>query len=311
MAHGSSMDLHESVAPADFVADTAVEGSDGRFTAQVAEAWSVWSANGGYLAAIALRAALEGQTRLRAASLQAAFFAPVRAGTVDLDVALRKRGRTGEARTVDMRQDDKDAFRALVWATKPGDALEHGPGPLPVPGPERCSPGRPVRGRGPVPPLLHQLEFRPAVSGDPEVPSPADGSGGVERDRELWAWVRLRGGQDELSPLLDAARQLLVADALMWPAAMRRHTDATAYLAPSLDLHVSFHDTSSEPWVLLRAWSPVATAGLVAGRAEIRSTDGRLLASASQQMLCRPVRRRTSEGETSTNATERSEHAPR
>ena len=41
----------------DFALDTAVSGEDGRYTATLSHDWEIWGPNGGYVAAIALRAA--------------------------------------------------------------------------------------------------------------------------------------------------------------------------------------------------------------------------------------------------------------
>src|SRR5882724_9471270 len=41
----------------DFAIDTALEGSGGRFSARLSRDWEIWGPNGGYVAAIALRAA--------------------------------------------------------------------------------------------------------------------------------------------------------------------------------------------------------------------------------------------------------------
>ena len=48
----------------DLAADTAIEGSDGRYRAHLSRDWEIWGPNGGYLAVIAIRAA-GAQTSLR------------------------------------------------------------------------------------------------------------------------------------------------------------------------------------------------------------------------------------------------------
>ena len=73
---------------ADFVADTAIEpiaGEPDRYRAVLSPKWAVWGPNGGYLAAIALRAAMARSRAPRPASFQCHFlavgeFAPVEPG---------------------------------------------------------------------------------------------------------------------------------------------------------------------------------------------------------------------------------------
>jgi acyl-CoA thioesterase II len=89
-------------------------------------------------------------------------------------------------------------------------------------------------------------------------------------------------------PFVDVGRMLVAADSAMYPAAALAHDDLFPYVAPSLDLVVSFHLAGADSeWLLVEASSPLSAGALVAGRASIWSADGRLLASAMQQMLQR------------------------
>jgi acyl-CoA thioesterase len=81
---------------------------------------------------------------------------------------------------------------------------------------------------------------------------------------------------------------LVAVDSAMYPAAMFAQDEAFPYVAPSMDLVMSFHDAGAESeWILVDAVSPLSHGGLVAGKASIWAADGRLLASAMQQMLQR------------------------
>jgi acyl-CoA thioesterase len=81
---------------------------------------------------------------------------------------------------------------------------------------------------------------------------------------------------------------LMVADSAMYPAATQAHAEPFPYVAPSLDLVISFHDSGRDSeWLLVDGFSPLSQGALVAGAASIWSADGRLLASAAQQMLQR------------------------
>jgi acyl-CoA thioesterase len=62
-------------------------------------------------------------------------------------------------------------------------------------------------------------------------------------------------------------------------------------MAPSIDSAVGFHRLRpEEPWLLARAESTSAHAGIVGGRGDVWSRDGALVATGTSQMLCRPMR---------------------
>jgi acyl-CoA thioesterase len=87
---------------------------------------------------------------------------------------------------------------------------------------------------------------------------------------------------------IEARMLVVVADSAMYPAATFAHDEAFPYVAPSLDLVMSFHRSwADSEWLLVEGTSPLSESALVAGRAAIWSRDGRLLASATQQMLQR------------------------
>jgi acyl-CoA thioesterase len=60
------------------------------------------------------------------------------------------------------------------------------------------------------------------------------------------------------------------------------------FIAASLDLYVAFYDAAAiEDYTLVEVQGLAAAGGPVAGCARIWAPDGRLLASGTQQMLCR------------------------
>jgi len=111
-------------------------------------------------------------------------------------------------------------------------------------------------------------------------------------DPRLLGWYRFRPTSKFADWYVDAARPVILIDILQFGAALASSPRNAEFLAVSLDLTVHFHRprTDSE-WLLVEAQSPVALAGLVNGRTAIWSTDGSLIATGCQQMLCRPRRR--------------------
>ena len=144
---------------------TAVEPvGDGRFTAMVHADWEIWGPCGGYVAALALRAAGAESHLARPASffchyLSVASFAPV-----DLEVTPLRAGRTVLAQRVAMSQEGRPVLDAMVWSVGEVEGLEHEDvDPPDVPDPESCRPGGSGARRGPSGhALLGQLRPAPA-----------------------------------------------------------------------------------------------------------------------------------------------------
>ncbi|HEX6312602.1 MAG TPA: thioesterase family protein [Acidimicrobiia bacterium] len=274
----------------DLERDTAVETverSTGRYRARLSRDWEIWGPNGGYLAVVALRAAGT-HTRLgRPASFTCHFLGVADFDDVDLEVRPLRESKRAASLAVTMRQHDRPILEAVTWVVGDVDGLEHDAAPLPAgvaPPDELPAIGELV---GSSPSAYHRFwsnfEERPLTfirnweerePGDPLVRS----------------WFRYVPRDTFTDPFVDAGRALLLVDTLGWPAAVRAHRPELAYYAPSIDVSARFHARAPEsPWLLVEARSPVARDGLVAAAASVWSTDGRLVASGGQQMLCRPM----------------------
>jgi acyl-CoA thioesterase-2 len=89
---------------------------------------------------------------------------------------------------------------------------------------------------------------------------------------------------------VDAARLIVLADTVSWPAATRAYNGPLPWMAPSLDLNVQFHRFAPEAeWLLMHGRADVSTEGLFAFRGEVWTDDGTLLASSSGQCFYRAV----------------------
>src|SRR5271156_4673134 len=110
----------------DVAAQTAVEQIDeGRYRAMVHDDWEIWGPCGGYVAALALRAAGAESHLARPASffchyLSVASFAPV-----DLEVTPLRAGRTVLAQRVVLSQEGRPVLDAMVWSVGEVEGLEH------------------------------------------------------------------------------------------------------------------------------------------------------------------------------------------
>jgi len=89
----------------DLAVDTAVEGSDGRYTAVLSRDWEIWGPNGGYIAAIALRAAGAYSRFDRPVSLVSHFLGVADFDSpVDLDVHALREAKRAQSVRVSMTQ---------------------------------------------------------------------------------------------------------------------------------------------------------------------------------------------------------------
>jgi acyl-CoA thioesterase len=121
----------------DFERDTRLEGGDGRYSAELSRDWEIWGPNGGYVAAIALRAAGRESRIPRPASFAGHFLGVARFDAVDLTVTPVRRGRSTESLRVSVRQGDRPVLEAIVRTAAEAPGLEHDAGGAPdTPAPE-------------------------------------------------------------------------------------------------------------------------------------------------------------------------------
>ena len=272
--------------------DTAVQQvADGCFTAQLNEDWRIWGPNGGYLGAIALRAAGAAATKPRPASIAVHFLGVAAFEPVDLEVTTLRATRRTESLRVSMTQGGKPIIEAMVWAV--ADELE------PLEHQHAVMPDVPAADTIPT------MEERMAAAGNEGPPFPfwvnIDNRGLQWRDDwpppeplppEGHWWCRFRPAATFADRWIDAGRSFVLADTFGWPAASAAHAwrvgenGQPQFMAPNIDIHVTFHgfDTDEE-WLLVDAVSPVGGEGLLGGNVLVWSPNGRLLASGNQTML--------------------------
>lgn len=267
----------------DFDLDTRLEGGEGRYRASLSRDWAIWGPNGGYLAAIALRAAGAEARIPRPASFTCHFLAVARFEPVEIEVEAPQHGRRSEAFRVSMRQAGRPILEALVRTAAELPGLEHDVVQAPkVEDPdslasiEELFPDRPRSFA-----FWGNLEVRPLDRLAWERPRPSRGP--VFRE-----WFRFRPRACFEDPFLEAARTLLLIDTMTWPAVAQHHVESE-FIAPSLDVAAWFHRTEeATDWLLVDAASPVAASGRIGCECRVFSRAGRLLASGGSQLLCVP-----------------------
>lgn len=267
---------------ADFLRDTRVapvaDGSAG-FRAELSQDWAVWGPNGGYVAAIAFRAALAASRFERPASFHCHFLAVGEFAPVLLTVTRLGGGRRAESLRVDLRQGDRLLLAATAWFVAEGlEGFVHDVARRPdVPGPDR------LRGYQDLAeeyeqwyPIWRSIEGRPVSFREP----PGD---------PVWhTWLRFTDTAVS-DREADAIRQIFWLDFPGWNATIAAHPWPFRFLTPNLDLTVQFHRFApEEEWLLCEGHVPLAGDGLVGCVGRVWTPDGRLLATGTSKHVCRP-----------------------
>ncbi|KAA2261381.1 thioesterase family protein [Solihabitans fulvus] len=267
-------------------ADTSIEPvGDDRYRATLSQDWAMWGPNGGYLAAIALRAAGAATALSRPATLTCGFIGSATFDPVELQVARLRAGRRAELLRVEMFQGAKQILSASVWTVAdglPGPDRQWSDAPSAPPPLELSTMEDLVVAAGGTPlTLWRNYEVRPIgeVRIDPDRPA-AEPKG--------QAWLRFREQATfPGDPWLDAGRCAVAADITGFPTVARGFAARElAFIAPTVDLHLTFHGaTPAGEWLLVESEGLAAGGGLVGARARIWSPGVGLVASGGQQLL--------------------------
>ncbi|MEN3282540.1 MAG: hypothetical protein V7607_3680 [Solirubrobacteraceae bacterium] len=259
---------------------TAVEPlGDGAWCATCDQAWATQlGANGGFLAAIVLRAMiadLDDPAR-EARSLTCHYLRPPQMGEVRIEVAVERQGRTISTVTARLAQGGRLCVLAVAaFAIELTGAVDYAGAPPRAPAPEDV----PRLAPPPEVPMVAQFDVRPTQGGEPYSGAPEAATGG---------WLRFADPQP-----LDAPALAMYADA--WLPSPMPLVDGPA-VAPTVDLTVHFRAPAvaaaiaDEP-VLAVFRSSTSAGGLFEEDGELWSRDGVLLAQSRQLALLLAGRR--------------------
>jgi acyl-CoA thioesterase len=275
----------------DLAVDTEVIGSDGRYRAHLSPDWEIWGPCGGYVAAVLLRAAGAHTSLRRPATLACHFLGVAAFDEVDLEVTSLRATRRTESLRVSMRQGDTPIAEAIVWCVADGldgpelDAREMPAAPAPEDAALIQDLAEPEL-RPPFP-FWDNFEYRPLSWLSPE-----EWAARTDMPARFQGWYRYVPRATFDDPFVEAARVAMLVDIGGWPAlvrAMRPELEGK-WIAPNLDLAVTFHAPPTDAeHLFLDAFGTIAGGGLAGGTGAVWSTDGRLLASGTQQLIFRPV----------------------
>jgi len=306
LAFGAMTSTSEAAAAGTFEHATAVtQVGDGRFAALVDAGWSTpIAANGGYLAAILVRAieahdaATDANGTVAARQLRSLtchFLRPVKGGPLEVAVELARAGRRISTMQVTASQDGKPAILALAalavldlpaagqWEPEPprvapAPARE---APLIAPDAYRASDGWLDRAPG-MPPMFERVRVAPRIGGVPFSNRPLPEG----EAPETGGWIAL----PEPRPI-DAAFIALCTD-VWWPPAFQPL--GRPAIAPTIDLTIHVRadvppaGLPDQP-VLGTYRSTAAHGGLMEEDAALFLPDGTLLAHARQLAIFMPL----------------------
>ena len=264
--------------------DTVVDGSDGSYSAKLSPDWDFWTPNGGYLSAIALRAAQAETEHPAPIAYYCHYLKPAASGELaELEVTTLRRTKRTHSMRVTMRQADEHVLEALVWTAQPPGGMDFDHAKMPdVPAPLELRTSDEIHYPDVPPfPFWHNLENRPVTWTERWEDHPVM--------HPLWrVWNKFRPQATFEDPFVDAARSLILIDTMLYPAAAIAHEGAFPFLAPSMDLAVRFHRSIPDgEWLLSSTESPIGVDGIIGGYAAVWSEAGQLVATGGQQMIVR------------------------
>jgi acyl-CoA thioesterase len=255
-----------------FTTDTAVRGlGAGRYAAEIDRGWWIERGpNGGYLAAIVLRAVLAevADAERRPRSLTLHYLRPPTEGSCEVTVTIERAGRGLTTASARLAQGGRDCILALaaLGVDRDGPVLHDHPAPAVEP-PAEAPVEAPRPPGAPDIPFRHRFEQRIAIGSLPFTMGEAAETGG---------WIRT-ADHDPVDDVLLAA----LTDA--WPPAVFTRLEARLGV-PTVDLTIHFRGAAPAVpgWCLVRFRTAEVVAGYLEETGEIWSADGRLLAESRQ-----------------------------
>jgi len=243
---------------------------DGRFSAHLQPGWDAFGgvANGGYVLALAAKAAVAATERQDPISVTAHYLGPGRSGTdVIMSTRVVKNGRQFSVAQVDMTSAVSLTISAPATC---GDAIDDGPptGLPDLPTPAACVPI--VPGDPLPPPMAGQIETR----------MHPDDAAFVERPTgraRLRGWFRLLDGEP-----LSTLAAILATDT--WPPPLFVAQGPTGWIA-TLALTVHIRSRPRADWLACVFDRNVISGGTVSWDGTITDESGRLVATCRQLAL--------------------------
>lgn len=255
-----------------FAAATAIgPAGDGVWTGGIAPGWDIMgNANGGYLMAIAARAAAAATGRPDPVSVTAHFLAPGRPGPVMAQASVVKEGRRFSTATAGIEAQGRTLLSMLgtfAEATTDSTVERVDAAPPDLPPPEDCP--LLVATETFPPPFVDRVEVRL----HPAVGAPGVGSGGPKVE----GWFRFRDGEP-----VDTLGLLVAVDA--FPPTVF-FADLPIGWVPTIEMTTHVRARPVEGWLACRFTTRFITGGFFEEDGEVWDATGRMVAQSRQLAL--------------------------
>jgi len=252
------------------------------FRATLHEDWQVWFPNGGYMAAMLLRAVGEVSHFEFPLSFTCHFLSVPTLHEVEISVASLKRTRNAESLSFSMRQGTKLVIQGMAWTGQEVEGYVHDTMEMPVvPHHRDLKSTADIQGALAPNGMWRNFEQRPVAGNthwlleESETP--------LQRD-----WIQFVADSIDDNAFVNGGRYLVLLDSYGWPAAARAHVGDPRFIAPTLSLSVDFHRIHNDHWMLLDAHGPLSERGYMKIQNALWNEAGQCLASGMATLMCRP-----------------------
>ncbi len=244
----------------------------GRYTGEIRPGWDIMgNANGGYLLAVAARAAAHAAERPDPVSVTAHYLRPVKPGPVMIQTEVLRAGRRfAVARATLAAEKSLVAVLGTYGTLEPSDHLERlESGPPDIPPPDDCLPIEPTEMF--PPPFMGRVEVRLDPTGTPFATGPATGKPRVK------GWFRLRNDEP-----IDTMALLVAVDA--FPPTIINANLPIAW-TPTIELTAHVRARPQPGWLRCAFTTRFITSGFLEEDGEVWDASGTLVAQSRQLAL--------------------------
>ena len=252
-------------------ATAVVEVGSDRYSGEIQAGWDIMgNANGGYLLAIAARAAARAAARPDPVSVTAHYLRPGKVGAVNIETDVLRSGRRFSVVRSTMAADKALVAVLGTYGTlEPSESVERvESGPPDLPPPQECTPIEPTETF--PPPFMGQVEIRL---------DPADTfAAGIPSGRpHIQGWFRLRDNEP-----LDTMALLVAVDA--FPPTIF-NADLPIAWTPTIELTAHIRARPKPGWLRCAFNTRFITGGFLEEDGELWDESGRLVAQSRQLAL--------------------------